>query len=73
MLSVIQLVTHARCKCTNGLSLMWKGSSQLITHCYLEKKILRNIKRYQAKGRFQLNYELTIPFDGLGGMEVDLI
>lgn len=27
----------------------------------------------ETKGRFQLNHELTIPFDGLGGMEVDLI
>jgi hypothetical protein len=27
----------------------------------------------ETKGRFQLNYVLTIPFDGLGGMEVDLI
>jgi hypothetical protein len=27
----------------------------------------------ETKGRFQLNYELTIPFDGLGGMEVDLL
>jgi hypothetical protein len=27
----------------------------------------------ETKGRFQLNHVLTIPFDGLGGMEVDLI
>lgn len=27
----------------------------------------------ETKGRFQLNYVVTIPFDGLGSMEVDLI
>jgi Protein of unknown function (DUF559) len=27
----------------------------------------------ETKGRFQLNHKLTIPFDGPGGMEVDLI
>ncbi|HGC5940738.1 TPA: DUF559 domain-containing protein [Legionella pneumophila] len=27
----------------------------------------------ETKGQFQLNHVLTIPFDGLGGMEVDLI
>ena len=27
----------------------------------------------ETKGRFQLNHMLSIPFDGLGGMEVDLI
>ncbi|MGL6029512.1 MAG: endonuclease domain-containing protein, partial [Legionella sp.] len=27
----------------------------------------------ETKGRFQLNYVLTIPFDGLGGLEVDLL
>ena len=27
----------------------------------------------ETKGRFQLNHVLSIPFDGLGGMEVDLI
>ena len=27
----------------------------------------------ETKGRFQLNYVLSIPFGGLGGMEVDLI
>lgn len=27
----------------------------------------------ETKGRFQLNHVLTIPFDGLGGLEVDLL
>ncbi len=27
----------------------------------------------ETKGRFQLNHQLTIPFDGFGSMEVDLI
>ena len=27
----------------------------------------------ETKGRFQLNHELAIPFDGLGCMEVDLL